>query len=336
MWHREPVVIASSHLLRRRNRAAVLLLQEAEPWDLVVLDEAHHARRRAAGSAREGGANALLRLMRELKERTEGLVLLTATPMQVHPVEVWDLLNLLGLAGGVDRRCVSWLLRRSRAAEPGAGPVGPYGAVVPGDGTRIWGRRCGRMLARLTGLSPLKTNKVLRALRDEAGIPRRRLENGRAACGSRHIACAYADPPPDLAAYARRFCAATSKPGRCRRRSHNGKVDDRFIELTEDERNLYAAVEAYIASTYNQAAAAERSAVGFVMTIYRRRLASSFRALCATPRAASGGDLEREPGAPVRPRRRRARRRNGRRMVGGGRNRGARTAGTGRRGTGRH
>jgi len=95
-WHREPVVIASSHLLRRRTRAAVLL-QEAEPWDLVVLDEAHHARRRAAGSAREGGANALLRLMRELKERTEGLVLLTATPMQVHPVEVWDLLNLLGL-----------------------------------------------------------------------------------------------------------------------------------------------------------------------------------------------------------------------------------------------
>ena len=89
-------MIVSSHLLRRRDRAA-LLLQDAEPWDLVVLDEAHHARRRAAGSAREGGANALLRLMRELMERTEGLVLLTATPMQVHPVEVWDLLSLLGL-----------------------------------------------------------------------------------------------------------------------------------------------------------------------------------------------------------------------------------------------
>ena len=35
--------------------------------------------------------------MQGLKERTEGLVLLTATPMQVHPVEVWDLLALLGL-----------------------------------------------------------------------------------------------------------------------------------------------------------------------------------------------------------------------------------------------
>ena len=52
--------------------------------------------------------------------------------------------------------------------------------------------------------------------------------------------------------------------------------------MTADERALYDAVEDYIASTYNQAAAAERTAVGFVMTIYRRRLASSFQALRAT------------------------------------------------------
>ncbi len=46
---------------------------------------------RAAG---EGPApNQLLRLMQGLKERTQGLVLLTATPMQVHPIEVWDLLT---------------------------------------------------------------------------------------------------------------------------------------------------------------------------------------------------------------------------------------------------
>ena len=95
-WHKEPVVIASSHLMRRRDRAEPLL-EGAAPWDLIVLDEAHHARRRAAGSPQEGGPNALLRLMRELQSRTQGLVLLTATPMQVHPVEVWDLLNLLGL-----------------------------------------------------------------------------------------------------------------------------------------------------------------------------------------------------------------------------------------------
>ena len=58
-WHWEPVVITSSHLMRRRERAAELL-DQAEPWDLIVLDEAHHARRSGAGGQREGSPNALL------------------------------------------------------------------------------------------------------------------------------------------------------------------------------------------------------------------------------------------------------------------------------------
>ena len=98
------LVIASSHLLRRGDRLKKCL--GAEPWDLIVLDEAHHARRRSAGAAKEGGPNALLRLMQGLKDRTKGLVLLTATPMQVDPIEVWDLLSRW-LAAGVVRQGVS-------------------------------------------------------------------------------------------------------------------------------------------------------------------------------------------------------------------------------------
>jgi hypothetical protein len=94
-WHHEAIVLASSQLMRRSDRAAELWT--AEDWDIVVLDEAHHARRKSPGAAREHGTNSLLRLMRRLKGKTKGLLLLTATPMQVHPVEVWDLLNLLGL-----------------------------------------------------------------------------------------------------------------------------------------------------------------------------------------------------------------------------------------------
>ena len=121
-WHREPVVIVSSHLMRRRDRAAALL-EQAEPWDLVILDEAHHARRRAAGSQREGGPNALLQLMQGLKKRTEGLVLLTATPMQVHPIEVWDLLDLLGLPPEWNAQGVSRLFPGHRAGESLPGRV---------------------------------------------------------------------------------------------------------------------------------------------------------------------------------------------------------------------
>ena len=61
-WTQEPIVLASSHLLRRRQRQAEVL--EAEDWDLVIVDEAHHARRRAPGTPREGGPNRLLRLLR--------------------------------------------------------------------------------------------------------------------------------------------------------------------------------------------------------------------------------------------------------------------------------
>src|SRR5262249_28045720 len=43
------------------------------------------------------GPNTLLALMRDLRYRSKSLLLLTATPMQVAPVEVWDLLDLLGM-----------------------------------------------------------------------------------------------------------------------------------------------------------------------------------------------------------------------------------------------
>jgi SNF2-related domain/PLD-like domain len=45
-WQNEPVVLASSFLMRRAERQRELL--EAADWDLIVLDEAHHARRRGS------------------------------------------------------------------------------------------------------------------------------------------------------------------------------------------------------------------------------------------------------------------------------------------------
>ena len=278
-WHAEPVVIASSHLMRRRDRAKVLL-EEAAPWDLVVLDEAHHARRRAAGSAQEGGPNALLRLMQGLRERAAGMLLLTATPMQVHPVEVWDLLNLLGLPPdwtdtaflqffedlgqpNPSNEAVERMARLFHAAER------QYGAVTAPAARRI------------TSLSPLRANRVLRALRDSASIPRRQLETPerraalalmRSQTPVRHL----------VSRHTRELLRRYHKAGLLKTPVAERKVEDRFIEMTPGERTLYDAVEDYIASTYNHAAADERTAAGFVMTIYRRRLASSFRALRTT------------------------------------------------------
>ena len=278
-WHHEPVVIASSHLMRRSDRAGELL-EEAEPWDLVVLDEAHHARRRAAGSAQEGGPNALLRLMQGLKDRTEGLVLLTATPMQVHPIEVWDLLNLLGLPPEWTAEAFLGFFDDIEQPNPSSGAFDRmarlfqsaerrYGEVLPEDAQHF------------ADLSPLKASKVLRALRDDASIPRRQLETPERRAAVR-IMRAHTPMRRLVSRHTRELLRRYFKAGLLTTPIADRRVEDRFLEMTPEERVIDEAVEDYIASTYNQASPKERTAVGFVMTIYRRRLASSFSALRKT------------------------------------------------------
>ena len=280
-WHEEPAVIASSHLMRRRERAKGLL-EDAAPWDLVILDEAHHARRRAAGAAQEGGPNALLRLMRGLAGRTRGLVLLTATPMQVHPVEVWDLLHLLGLppewSADAFLRFFEDLEQPSPSSQALDRMAGLFRAVE-----RSWGEVATEDAQRLTALSRFKANKVLRALRDPASIPRRQLESEERRAALR-IVQAHTPIRRLVSRHTRALLRRYFKAGTLTTPIAERSVDDRFIDMSGEERALYDAVEEYIASTWNQAGAAERTAVGFVMTIYRRRLASSFHALHATLR----------------------------------------------------
>jgi superfamily II DNA or RNA helicase len=300
-WHREPVVIASSHLMRRRDRIAELL--GAEPWDLVVLDEAHHARRRGAGSQQEGGPNALLRLMHGLRSRTQGLVLLTATPMQVHPVEVWDLLDLLGLPAAWSERAFLTFFEDAAQANPSHDGMDRMSALFRAvEGT--WGPVDDAAALQSLGLgSGLRARKVLRALRDPANVPRRQLEaNERRAAVSlmrRHTPVSRL-----ISRNTRELLREYQKTGRMQARIAVRDVQDRFIQLSEAERAVYEAVEYYILTTYQRTTAAgataqERNAVGFVMTIYRRRVASSFHALrqtlakhlAAMDRPAGSGDL---------------------------------------------
>ena len=276
-WHQQPAVIVSSQLMRRQARAAVLL-EEAEPWDVIVLDEAHHARR--AGGRQEDRPNRLLRLMRGLKDRTQGLLLLTATPMQVHPVETWDLLDLLGLPAAWTAAAFLRFFEDVEAPNPSAEAMerlarlfrsveGAFGEVSREEAEGI------------TALSRLGSGKLLRALRDESTIPRRQLDakERRAA-----LALMRANTPIRhlVSRHTRQLLRRYAQAGRLGSPIAERDVADRFLPMTAAEQALYEAVETYIATTYDQAAAAERSAVGFVMTVYRRRIASSFQALRRT------------------------------------------------------
>ncbi|MBR0679336.1 DEAD/DEAH box helicase family protein [Roseomonas eburnea] len=283
-WHKEPFVLVSSHLLRRTERQREVL-EAADPWDLVVLDEAHHARRRGAGSAQESGPNALLRLMRGLRARTQGLVLLTATPMQVHPVEVWDLLQLLGLPPEWSEGAFLRFFEDAAKDNPSHEALDRM-AVLFRAAERAFGEVEPAALQSLGLTSALRARKVLAALRDPASVPRRQLE-----ADQRRAAVALMrrnSPVARLVSrHTRDLLRRYHKQGKLSTRIADRDVRDEFIELSADERIIYDAVEDYISSTYNAVAARgataqERSAVGFVMTIYRRRLASSFHALRCT------------------------------------------------------
>lgn len=63
-------------------------------WDLVVFDEAHRVRRYRQ-SAKKVTTTRAYRLADELKEIVNGLLLLTATPMQLHPYELYSLIELV-------------------------------------------------------------------------------------------------------------------------------------------------------------------------------------------------------------------------------------------------
>ena len=291
-WHEEPAVIVSSHLMRRADRVEQLL--NAKPWDLVVLDEAHHARRRGAGATQESRPNALLRLMRELERRTDGLVLLTATPMQVHPVEVWDLLDLLGLPPEWTEAAFLQFFDDAAEASPSHDALDRMARLFQAA-ERRYGEVGSDEARRVADLSRLRTNRVVGALRDSASIPRRQLETAERRALVR-IAQAHTPVRRLISRHTRELLRRYFKAGKMDTAIADRSVNDCMIDLSADERALYEAVEDYISHTYNRASDKHRSAVGFVMTIYRRRLASSFQALRATlerhlAAIAGGGEL---------------------------------------------
>lgn len=280
-WTTEPFVIMSSHLARRRDRRPELL--EAEPWDLVVVDEAHHARCKRSRDRVE--PNMLMRLLRDLKERVSGLVLLTATPLQTHAMELYDLLSLLGFPPEWD--AASYQRYFDTLSQPVVAVDGFeecarlfrateafHGALDDETGARMGGEATGP-------LSRLRARRILSALRGQASIPRRRLsaEDRQAAV---RIMKRWTPVAALMSRHTRALLRRYQAEGKLDARIATRQVADRFIEMEAPERDIYHRVEDFLRTTYAQADQSRRNAVGFILTIYRKRLSSSFAALASS------------------------------------------------------
>ena len=283
-WEQADHLIASSQLAKRRDRRDEVLKPE---WDLVLVDEAHHARRREFGT-RAQRPNHLLQLLaghgkhRGIKDRTRCLYLLTATPMQVDPVEVWDLLKLLGLEGrwgaGEDyfvrffeelrtppgQRDWSFLLEMTRDYFETGGRIDP--AFEEKASSRLgpvsWNAvkalpRTIKAPAKVRALDPAARDVLGGMVRHHTPIRTFVWRNGRGL----------------LHRYRERGILTERVPKR--------KPKNEWIIFTPVEQDLYDRIEEYISRFY-RIYEERRRGLGFVMTVYRRRLTSSFHAARAS------------------------------------------------------
>jgi superfamily II DNA or RNA helicase len=69
-------------------------------YECIIVDEAHKARRKNLGPDKEGETpepNNLLAFLKDISPLTKSMLLATATPVQMYPVEAWDLLDVLSV-----------------------------------------------------------------------------------------------------------------------------------------------------------------------------------------------------------------------------------------------
>jgi superfamily II DNA or RNA helicase len=280
-WNTTNLILASSHLVRRSERMQQLL--EANPWDLIILDEAHHARRKSPQN-REETPNRLLELMQQLKERTRSLILLSATPMQIDPIEVFDLLNLLGLQGHWsygDNFC-NYFASLPTSADR-------YSLEFWQQMSTDYFKRGGQPCSRLQGYLE-RTNRLL-AYRigdiwqrgQKLVNPKQYLADDAFITTSRQYLTVNTPLKDLMFRHTRDTLRQYYQRGLLNRDIPRREVQDNAITLEPHrEIPLYVAVSDYVRHFYRLAQKQNRKALGFLMTLYRKRLTSSFYAIKAS------------------------------------------------------
>ena len=272
----DALLIVSAELARRQDRRDALL--QAPPWDLVVVDEAHHARRE--GFDREDrGPNRLLDLLRHLERRTRGLLLLTATPMQIDPREVWDLLRLIGLSGAFQhgyswfKAYYSYLARLEDQPPPRAALDGLFGLIDTGAAASP------DLLAAIEARDPLFFRRCKAAV--ETSVAREqltRVSRGQQAL-LREFFLAYAPTRQRMFRTTRERLRAYHRQGLLSAVVPQRHVVVERIPFDLEEDRVYHKVEDYLSQHYQNAQEGGQRGLGFVLTCYRRRMGSSAYAL---------------------------------------------------------
>ncbi len=275
-WDAFDMMIASSQLAKRRERQGQVT--SARSWDLVMVDEAHHARRRDFLQPIYR-PNRLLELLTSPDFQARAILLMTATPMQVHPLEVWDLLRVLGL-GGKWGAHEGYFIHFYRELMKSFEDVDWDFVFEMVKDYLEFGGQIDPEFARQAqdALGPVDWDKLRQLPHDPN--PSRAVKSLPESARPYIVEMARQHTPLHdymfrntrdlLREYVRRDLLEDNVPDR----------DPRlvWIPMRPEEMRLYLRIEDYISNFYRKYED-ERKGLGFVMTVYRRRLTSSFYAV---------------------------------------------------------
>ena len=254
-----PLAIAGHQWLVRNTRH---FLSTCGEYDLIIVDEAHRARYRDVDNDQRRQPNQYLKLLQQLSQQTRELLLLTATPMQLNELELWALLHLLEPNGWQPQEYSrfyqddvpdinEWKFRRylwRKANPPTTGDL-----ILETDNDDY-------ITAQLSNPDVLQsTTKTMHRL-----SPGKRLM-------SRHTR-------ELLRHYRQQGLLDAPVPQRV--------AHDVVIEMSEDERELYNGIQPLIEQCYSRPDLTHQ-AIGFITTIFRKRMGSSTHAYAQTLRNAA-------------------------------------------------
>ena len=243
-WMKRKGAIASYEFAVRPENMEQIV--EAD-WDLVIFDEAHRVRRKLVGKKKE--ETKAYKMAKLLQDRIFGLLLLTATPMQLHPYELYSLIDLIDSSLHIDFD----IFEGKRLDIPALNNV----MKVLQEWPTFLETEQLSAITLLKGWFKYKSVSIDNLNDDDK---RERLIKDLI---KRH--------PMAQVLIRNRKSAIGGFLGRTARRIP--------VELTEEELELYNDISEYIRLSYKQAHQEKKKAVGFTMTIYQKLLTSSSTAL---------------------------------------------------------
>ena len=267
-WRRAGRLILSYDWLRRN---AAGFFAENPEYDMVVFDEAHHARYLEVSNPQRRRDNTYLRMLKRLSSCTQGLMLLTATPMQMGPSELWALLQTLDAKGhwnevefrrfydiNAPTTLEEWNASRQVYLRHGL-PVSVEQAAE---------------LARIPVSEASEHLDYIRMPASNSLVLRRDMTPERIR-GSMSLMRRSSSIKRSVSRHTRNLLRQYAQEGRLSQSVPQRNVLSVAVEMTEDERGLYDDIRDLVRECYRRQANVNRQALGFVMTHFRLRLGSS-------------------------------------------------------------